>query len=79
MVRALLPAGTTFAGTLSHVILPLIVIARAIALTIRCLPQSLADEKRVGSLSRPDSGARFSDVRNRRSSLPHTDLCWRAP
>ena len=64
MVRALLPAGATLAGTLSHLSLPFIVIARAIALTIPCLPRSLADEKRVGSLARPDSGARFSDARN---------------
>jgi hypothetical protein len=31
---------------------------------IPCLPRSLADEKRVGSLTRPDRGARFTDARN---------------
>jgi hypothetical protein len=38
-------------------------VARAIALTVPCLPHSLADEKRVSSLTRPDRGARFTDVR----------------
>ena len=59
MIRALLPASAALAGTLCHLSLPFIVIARAIALTIPCLPHSLADKKRVGSLARPDRGARF--------------------
>jgi hypothetical protein len=49
------------------------VIARAIALTILCLPHSLADENRVGSLARPDTSARFSDARNQATILPQTN------
>jgi hypothetical protein len=64
VVRVLLPSGAPLASTLGHLGLPFIVIARAIALTIPYLPHSLADEKRVGSLDRPDMGARFSDARN---------------
>jgi hypothetical protein len=73
MVRALLPAGAALAGTLGHLSLLIIVIARAIALTILCLPHSLADENRVGSLARPDTSARFSDARNQATILPQTN------
>jgi hypothetical protein len=49
------------------------VIARAIALTILCLPLSLADEKRVASFARPDRGARFPDARNQVTILTQRD------
>jgi hypothetical protein len=45
------------------------VIARAIALTIPCLPHSHADGKRVGLLVRPDRGARFADARDQDGGL----------
>src|SRR5215218_1988182 len=44
VVRVLLPSGAPLASTLGHLGLPFIVIARAIALTIPCLPHWLADE-----------------------------------
>jgi hypothetical protein len=72
VVRVLLPSGAPLASTLGHLGLPFIVIARAIALTIPCLPHSLADEKRVGSLDRPDMGARFPTLAIRRR-YPHYD------